>query len=107
MIDNQPFYPKKYEPSANGQYPCEYKPFNTGNHFAFASALNFMLLGGFSGLMCECSRNDYSDEEEEYDYKEMKETKSQLHKDLIDYLWHPSKLAKYLETYDDIDSYLN
>lgn len=76
-----------------------------------ASAMNFLLCGGLSSLGCTCNWDDENDvdesDEEYYDYEEMKETKSKLHKDLIDYLWHPSKLAKYLETHDTVDGYLN
>jgi hypothetical protein len=60
---------------------------------ATASALNFMLLGGFRDLMCDCGRYD-SDDDEEYDYEEMKETKSKLHKDLNDYFRRSTDLDK-------------
>ena len=42
-----------------------------------------------------------------YDYEQMKENKADLHKDLIEYLYHPIRVAKYLETHGDIDNYLN
>jgi hypothetical protein len=41
-----------------------------------------------------------------YDYKKMKNTKNQLHHNLTEYLYHPSRVAKYLETHDDVDEYL-
>ena len=118
-------YPQPYKPSKNGLYPREFYSqyasslYNSTNNISrqreldiSASAINFMLLGGFGGLSCGCGDDEYNsgnEEEyvEEYDYKELKETKSKLHKDLIEYLWHPSKLAKYLENHDSIDSYLN
>lgn len=82
-------YPQPYKPSKNGLYPREFYSniYNTNNISRqreleiSASALNFILLGGFRGLRCGC--ND-SDEEDivDYNYKEMKESK--LHKDLIE-----------------------
>ncbi len=43
----------------------------------------------------------------DYDYDQMKKNKSDLHKDLIEYMYYPLRVAKYLETHGDIDEYLN
>ncbi len=37
-----------------------------------------------------------------YDYDKLKKNKEELHLSLIEYLYHPSKISKYLETNDDI-----
>ena len=42
-----------------------------------------------------------------YDYEQMKENKTDLHRDLIEYLYHPIRVAKYLVMHDNIDEYLN
>jgi hypothetical protein len=42
----------------------------------------------------------------EYDYNNMKQNKKRLHLDLIESLYHPNRVAKYLETHDDILCYL-
>lgn len=41
-----------------------------------------------------------------YDYDTIKKTKHDLHRNLIEYLYHPNKIAKHLEVYDDLDTYL-
>lgn len=41
-----------------------------------------------------------------YDYEQMKATKDQLHANLIQELYHPARVAKYLETHEDVDEYL-
>ena len=41
-----------------------------------------------------------------YDYDTIKKSKVDLHKELVEYLYHPSKIAKHLETNDDVDEYL-
>ncbi len=51
--------------------------------------------------------NDIDYDIDAYDYDQMKKNKSDLHKDLIEYMYHPIRVAKYLETHDDIDEYLN
>lgn len=42
-----------------------------------------------------------------YNYVQMKANKSDLHHNLIEYLYHPIRVAKYLDTHEDIDEYLN
>lgn len=41
-----------------------------------------------------------------YDYQYMKTKKEVLHSDLIDNLYHPKRIHKYLETNDTVDEYL-
>lgn len=41
-----------------------------------------------------------------FDYDTIKKNKHDLHKELIEYLYHPNKIAKHLEVYNDLDSYL-
>ena len=41
-----------------------------------------------------------------YDYDQMKSNNAELQKALIQMLYHPSRVAKYLETHDDIEMYL-
>ena len=41
-----------------------------------------------------------------YDYDTIKKSRVDLHKELIERLYHPSKIAKHLETNDDVESYL-
>lgn len=106
MNFNQSPHLKKYEPSDNlnvSRHREFYSSYtssmdNNMNHAATASALNFMLLGGFRDLMCDCGKydsdNNDSDNDDEYDYEEMKETKSKLHKDLIDYFRRSTDLDK-------------
>lgn len=42
-----------------------------------------------------------------YMYKHMRSTNAWLLKELTEYLFHPSRVAKFLETNDDIDEYIN
>ena len=41
-----------------------------------------------------------------YDYDHMRETKKDLHEALMQELFHPHRIAKYLEDHDDVDGYL-
>jgi hypothetical protein len=41
-----------------------------------------------------------------YDYERLKDSKKDLHESLMQELFHPKWIAKYLETHDDIDDYL-
>lgn len=41
-----------------------------------------------------------------YDYERLKDSKKDLHESLMQELFHPKWIAKYLETHDDIDEYL-
>ena len=41
-----------------------------------------------------------------YDYDTIKKSKHNLHRNLIEYLYHPNKIAKHLETNNDVDEYL-
>jgi hypothetical protein len=41
-----------------------------------------------------------------YDYDAMKDNKANLHKELIDYLWHPTRVGKWMHEYGTEDGYL-
>lgn len=39
-----------------------------------------------------------------YDYKKMRFNKKDLHRDFIEEMMHPRRIAKYLETHDDVEN---
>ena len=41
-----------------------------------------------------------------YEYDQMKTNRIDLHRDLFEYLYHPIRVQKYLDTGMDIDEYL-
>ena len=101
--------PAHYQPSSNchglavyKERLYEYHSTSNENHYVSAMAINFLLSFG-EGPQIRIKQKDTTPK---YNYIEMKQNKSNLHKDLIEYLYHPSKVAKYLDTNDDIDEYL-
>lgn len=79
--------------------------FYTSDYEVNAMAINFIL--NMRSYPCQLHVEDSDEDINAYDYVQMKKNKSDLHKDLIEYLYHPSRVAKYLATHDNIDKYLN
>lgn len=102
--------PAPYQPSSNYRRLAlyeerwnEYYSASNENHYVSAIAINFLLNFG-EGLQNQIKQKDTPPK---YNYVEMKQNKSNLHKDLIEYMYHPLRVAKYLETHDNVDEYLN